>query len=258
MKPLSALIVDDEAPARAKLRRYLAATSQVTVVGEADGGRAAVELALALRPELMFLDVQMPDLDGFGVIEALAERAPPTVVFVTAHDAFALRAFEVHAFDYLLKPVSPERFERLLARLSTRVQAPASAEALEQRIRALLAELPQATGYAAQLLVVEDERAHFLEVDTIDRVEADRNYLLLHCGERRHRMRGTLERIQGKLDPTRFLRINRSELVRIGAIREALPWPNGEYRLLLANGKRVTWTRAYVERAPRTLLQSLS
>jgi two-component system LytT family response regulator len=252
---LRVLVADDEAPARAKLRRYLEAAPGFELAGEADGGREALALAARLRPDVLFLDIRMPDLDGFEVLQALGEEAlPAEVVFVTAHGDYALQAFEVHAFDYLLKPVSPERFERLLQRLRERV---APRRDLGPRLDRLLDALPAPTHYAAHLLVESEGRAELVAVDRISRIEADRNYLHIHAEGRRHRLRGTLERMQGRLDPACFVRINRSTLVRLEAIRELAPWPEGEYRLRLDDGSRVTWTRRYLDQAPPSLLRRL-
>src|SRR6266481_3336584 len=183
--PLRILVVDDEAPARRKILRLLREESAVEIAGEADGGEAAVAAIKKHRPDLVFLDVQMPGLDGFGVIQSLdaAKIALPRVVFITAHDRFALRAFEVHAFDYLLKPVSEERFREALGR--ARMQREQS--------------LPD------RLLAQEESRAVFVPVKEISWVEADRNYVLLHCGNKTHTLRSTLDAVQNSLDPKLFV-----------------------------------------------------
>ncbi len=252
-------IVDDEAPARAKLRRYLADAPDAAVVGEAANGREALALLVAQRPDVVFLDVRMPDMDGFAVLQALGDPLPLEVVFVTAHGDYALQAFDVHAFDYLLKPVSPERFDRLLQRFRERL-APAHDTAA--RIDRLLAELPPlehaAQRYAEHVLVEADGRGELLAVDRIVRIEADRNYVVVHAADGRpFRLRGTVERMQARLDPARFARVNRSVLVRLAAVREVKPWPDGEYRLLLEDGGRVTWTRRYLDQAAASLLTRL-
>jgi two-component system LytT family response regulator len=245
-------IVDDEAPARDKLRRYLKDAPGFDLIGEADSGGAAVTLISRERPDIVLLDVRMPDMDGFAVLEALGDSLPAEVIFVTAHGDYALQAFEVHAFDYLLKPVSPERFDQLLQRLRQRLSP---RKDIGQRLDGLLEALPAPVGYVAHLLIETDNRAELIPVERISRIEADRNYLDIHADGRRHRMRGTLERMQARLDPACFVRINRSTLVRLAAIRELAPWPDGEYRLHMDDGSRITWTRRYLEQAPPGLLR---
>jgi two-component system LytT family response regulator len=251
---LRVIIVDDEAPARAKLRRYLHEAEGFQLIGEAGSGREALALLLQTPPDVLFLDVQMPDMDGFAVLQALGDRLPAVVVFITAHDHFALKAFEAQAFDYLLKPVSPERFSRLLLRLRQHIPPPQS---LGARLDQLLGSVPAPVHYAAHLLLESDGRAALVPVARISRIEADRNYLNIHAEGRQHRLRGTLERMQARLNPADFVRINRSTVVRLAAIRELAPWPEGEYRLLLDDDARVTWTRRYLEQAPPGLLRRL-
>jgi len=204
------------------------------------------------RPDVVLLDVRMPDMDGFAVLEALGDPLPSEVIFVTAHGDYALQAFEVHAFDYLLKPVSPERFDQLLQRLQQRLSPRLD---IGQRLDGLLDALPAPAAYVAHLLIETENHAELIPVERISRIEADRNYLEIHAGGRRHRLRGTLERMQARLDPACFVRINRSTLVRLAAIRELAPWPDGEYRLHMDDGSRITWTRRYLEQAPPGLLR---
>lgn len=251
---LHVAIVDDEAPARAKLRRYLHEAEGFQLIGEAGSGREALALLLDTQPDLLLLDVQMPDIDGFAVLQALGDRLPATVVFVTAHDDYALKAFEAQAFDYLLKPISPERFARLLQRLRQRITPQ---QALSAQLDQLLDSVPAPVHYAAHLLLESEGRAALVPVARISRIEADRNYLTIHAEGRQHRLRGTLERMQARLDPAAFVRINRSTMVRLAAIRELAPWPEGEYRLLLDDNARVTWTRRYLEQATPGLLRRL-
>ena len=244
---LRAVIVDDEAPARDKLKRYLAMFEDIAVAGEAANGRDAVTLITKQQPDVVFLDISMPDMDGFSVLQALGDPLPAEIVFVTAHDDRALQAFEVHAFDYLLKPVSPERFDRLLARLRERLIPKAD---LGLRIDGLLDALPAPIHYLEHVLVQAGESAQLIRVDRISRIESSRNYLDVYADGRSYRLRGTLENMLARLNPLRFARINRSALVRLEAIREVHPWPEGEYRLLLDDGARVTWTRRYLDNLP--------
>jgi len=251
--PLRILVVDDEAPARRKILRLLREESAVEIAGEADGGEAAVAAIRKQRPDLVFLDVQMPGLDGFGVIQSLkAAKVPlPRVVFVTAHDRFALRAFEVHAFDYLLKPVGEERFREALGR--ARIQHEQSADGFSSRLGAMLDQLQREKSLPDRLLVEENSRSIFVPVKEISWVEADRNYVLLHCGKKTHTLRSTLDALQNMLDPKLFVRINRGTLVRLDTIRELLPWFHGEYKIMLQDNTELRWSRRYVLQRPELL-----
>ncbi len=250
---LRVLIVDDEAPARRKILRLLREESAVEIAGEADNGEAAIVAIKQHRPDLLFLDVQMPGLDGFGVIRSLnAAKIPlPQVIFVTAHDRFALRAFEVHAFDYLLKPVSEERFREALCR--ARVQYEQAADGFASRLAAMLEQLQRERSLPDRLLVQEDSRAIFVPVMDISWIEADRNYVLLHCGKKTHTLRSTLDALQNTLDPKLFVRINRGTLVRLEAVRELLPWFHGEYKVVLHDNTELRWSRRYISQRPEIL-----
>jgi two-component system LytT family response regulator len=254
--PLRVLIVDDEAPARRKILRLLREESSVEIAGEADSGEAAVTAIKKHRPDLVFLDVQMPGLDGFGVIQSLnAGKIPlPRVVFITAHDRFALRAFEVHAFDYLLKPVGEERFREALRR--ARSQHEQSADGFASRLGVMLEQLQREKSLPDRLLVQEGPRSIFVPVKEISWVEADKNYVMLHCGKKTHTVRGTLEALQNTLDPKLFVRINRGTLVKLDAIRELLPWFHGEYKVMLHDNTELRWSRRYVSQRPEILKPS--
>jgi two-component system LytT family response regulator len=252
-QPLRVLVVDDEAPARRKVLRLLRDEAGVEVVGEADSGEAAVAAVKKHRPDLVFLDVQMPGLDGFGVIRAVkaAKLALPRIIFITAHDRFALRAFEVHAFDYLLKPVGEGRFREALQR--ARAQQVQAADGFPARVQAMLEQLEREKSFAERILIQEDSRAIFVTVKEIAWVEADRNYVLLHCGRKTHTLRSTLDAVQNTLDPKLFVRINRGTLVRLEAIREMLPWFHGEYKVVLHDSTELRWSRRYVSQRPELL-----
>jgi len=247
---LRAVVVDDEAPARAKLRRYLAESEGVQWIGEASDGREAVRLIQRDRPDVVFLDISMPGLDGFAVLQALGDPLPAEIVFVTAHDDQAVRAFEVHAFDYLLKPVGPERFARAVARLRDKV---APALGIAGRVDGLLGDAPPPQRYLDRLLLPSGDAAELVRVERIDRIESDRNYLDVYVDGTVHRLRGTLDAMQGRLNFCHFVRVNRSAIVRLDAVREVQPWPDGERRLLMADGARVTWTRRYLVNLPEGL-----
>jgi two-component system LytT family response regulator len=250
---LRVLVVDDEAPARRKILRLLRDEPAVEIAGEADSGEAAVAAIKKQRPDLAFLDVQMPGMDGFGVIQSLnAAKIPlPQVVFVTAHDRFALRAFEVHAFDYLLKPVVEERFREALRR--ARAQHQQSADGYASHLGAMLDQLQREKALPERLLIQEDSRSIFVAVKEISWVEADRNYVLLHCGKKTHTLRSTLDAVQNMLDPKLFVRVNRGTLVKLDAIRELLPWFHGEYKVMLHDNTELRWSRRYVSQRPELL-----
>jgi two-component system LytT family response regulator len=251
--PLRVLVVDDEAPARRKVLRFLREEENLEIAGEAESGEAAVAAIKKHRPDLVFLDVQMPGLDGFAVIRALdSVKIPlPRVIFITAHDRFALQAFEVHAFDYLLKPVSEQRFREALQR--ARAQHEQSTDGFSLRVQAMLEQLEREKSFPERILIEEDSRAIFMAVKEIAWVEADRNYVLLHCGKKTHTLRSTLDALQNTLNPKLFVRINRGTVVRLEAIREMLPWFHGEYKVVLHDDTELRWSRRYVTQRPELL-----
>lgn len=247
---LRTLVVDDEAPARRKLLRLLGAMPEVEVVGEADSGACAVERIAALAPDLVLLDVQMPALDGFGVVRAVGVARVESVVFVTAYDEHALRAFEVRALDYLLKPVSPARLRDAVERaLERRRLALADAAAHAREAAARAERLAEAVGGAEpplrHLLVHDDRGARLLPVDDVDLARAERNYVVLRGARGSFRVRGTIGELARRLDPSRFLRANRSDVVRLEAIREMQPWAHGDYRIVLRDGTALLWSRRF-------------
>jgi two-component system LytT family response regulator len=233
---MRALIVDDEAPARAKIRRMLTAARDVEIVGEASTGREGVAAIKRTQPDVVFLDIQMPGLDGFGVVGEIERDGAPYVVFVTADEGQAIRAFEVGAVDYLLKPFTPERFDQVLERARARVKSDASRE---------LAPTTASTTFLKRILVLADGRAHFLPVEGVDFIHAERNYVQLACAAGTFRLRATIGSIQERLDPAQFLRINRSTLVRLDAIRSMHEWSHGDYRVIMQDGTEHSWSRRY-------------
>lgn len=237
---LRVLVVDDEAPARRKLRRLLDAMDDVEVVGEAAAGDEAVERIAALAPDLVLLDVQMPVLDGFEVVAAVGADRMPSVVFVTAYDAHALRAFEVRALDYLLKPVAPERLRDALDRARGRDVVAAPDVARRDALASLIAGRQ-----LRRILVQDDQRAHLLPVDAITLARSERNYVVLHTVRGTFRLRGTIGALAERLDPAAFLRVNRSDIVRLDAIRELQPWSHGDYRIVLGDGTALLWSRRF-------------
>lgn len=248
---LRVLVVDDEAPARRKILRLLRQESDVHVVAEADGAESAVAAIEKHKPDLVFLDVQMPGTDGFGVVQSVTPKNMPRFVFVTAHDHYALKAFEVHAFDYLLKPFNEERFRAALQRV--REEHAQAGDGVASQLQALLAQLQKERSFSERILVQENGRAHFVAARDISWVEADGNYLQLHCGTKAYILRATLDSMKDLLDPKMFVRINRGSLVRLDAIREMLPWFHGEYKVVLQDSTELRWSRRYVKLRPELL-----
>jgi two-component system LytT family response regulator len=249
--PLRVLIVDDEAPARRKILRLLRQEPDVQVVGEADGAEAAIAAIGKHKPDLVFLDVQMPGADGFDVVAGIPPGTMPRVIFVTAHDRFALRAFEVHAFDYLLKPFSEERLRTALERARKECGQPSGGFA--SQLQRLVEQLQKERSFPQHILVQENGRAHFVAVRDIAWAEADGNYVRLHCGGKTYALRGTLDAMKDVLDPKAFVRINRSSVVKLEEIREMQPWFHGEYKVVLTDGKELRWSRRYVKERPELL-----
>jgi two-component system LytT family response regulator len=234
------LIVDDEPLARERIRDLLALESDIEVVAEAENGNTALAAIRRYAPELVFLDVQMPELDGFGVLrEGEAELC---VVFVTAYDEYALRAFEAHAAAYLLKPFDRDRFRKALDRARAIIHGQRGAESRAQ-LAAVFAELQR--GRSDRMLVREGGRVFFLRLDEIDWIESAGNYVRVHVGANDHLIRQTMMEMSERLDPARFVRIHRTAIVNVDRIRELQPLFHGEYTVLLQDGTRLTLSRRY-------------
>lgn len=277
MDRIRVLIVDDEPPARAKVRRFLARDPEVEVIGEAGSGTEAVEAIRRLAPDVVFLDVQMPGMDGFGVVEALQRSARegngpgtmpslhdasatagksaaiPHIVFATAYDEYAVNAFEVHAVDYLLKPFGPGRFERALERVKERARSRRDDD-LDRRLREVLAQARPRPAYLERLLVPDGTRSVLLDVARIDWIEAEGNHVRLHVGRASHLLRGTLTALEERLDPARFIRIHRSRIVNADRIREIHPWSHGDQLVILDDGTELMMSRRYRDRLARLSL----
>jgi DNA-binding LytR/AlgR family response regulator len=233
------LIVDDEALARDRLRRLLADIEGVALTGQAGDGIQAVEMIEQERPDLVLLDVQMPGLDGFGVIEALEE--PPPIVFVTAYDEYAIRAFEVNALDYLLKPVSRERLQKAIRRAR---EAQAEEQDLASRLTPLLESLASQGHYLTRLAVRDRNRIRVLDADEVDWIDIEGERALVHMGSDAYPVRRTLAELEAQLDPARFFRAHRSVIVNLDRVKEIIPWFKGSHKLRLTTGAEVDLSRA--------------
>ena len=237
------LVVDDEAPARRLARSLLAEMDEVEVIGDAASGQAAVEAIRRLRPDIVLLDVQMPGLDGFGVVAAVGVPSMPAVIFVTAYERYALRAFDVYAVDYLLKPFDNGRFRTAMKRAIGRVRSGRSAE-LSGRLETLLNRLARDRSPDRIPLKVDD-RHILIDAATIDCIEVSDKVVIVQTAEQIYRVRETLNRIEQRLPSEQFVRIHRSVIVNIKRVKEIQPWFQGDYVLILKNGKRVMSGRAY-------------
>jgi two-component system LytT family response regulator len=257
MPKIRVMIIDDERPARLKVRRFLASEEDFEIIGEAGTGLEAVRAIEQKHPDLVFLDVQMPGLDGFGVIDAVKIQPLPRVVFITAYDHFALKAFEVHALDYLLKPFDQQRFKQVLDHLRQQLRRSGEQEQneLTEKLNRLLEELNNRPKYIERLLVNAGEKALLLAVERIEWIEAARNYVTLHCGGQSYLLRGTIEGLSQKLDPSKFIRANRSQIVNVESIKELHPWFHGEYRIILRDGTEISWSRRYLDRHSNLFLK---
>lgn len=243
--PLRVIIVDDEPLARDCVRLALRDEPGIEVAGECGDGASAVSAIRALAPDLVYLDVQMPGLGGFGVIEQIGAAAMPAVIFVTAYEEHALRAFSVHALDYLLKPFSDGRFRESLAH--ARGQLGGSRDALSQRLQALIDEgrTGAASPRPAWLTVAEREGRRLLRIEDVDWFEAEGNYVRVHIGAEEHLLRSSLAAIREQLDPARFVRIHRSIVVNVSRVHKVEPWAGGDYIAILRDGRQLRVSRHF-------------
>lgn len=238
------VIVDDEPIAREGIRTQLAREPAVEIVAECVDGLEAVETIRELAPDLLFLDVQMPGMSGFEVMETIGVDMVPAVVFVTAYDKYALQAFDVNAVDYLLKPFDTERFQKAFQRALVQIQRSNTA-AINENLKALLETIKPGTRYLERLVVKSKGRIFFLPVSEIDWIESADNYVSLHAGRETHLIRETLTRLETKLNPEEFLRIRHAAIVNVKRIRELRPLFKGEYEIVLQNGTKLTSSRRY-------------
>jgi len=250
------LIVDDEPLARQRLRTLLESEQDIELIGEAGNGWEAIAAVRQLAPELMFLDIQMPLMDGFAVLEALTGPRLPAVVFVTAYDRYAVRAFEAHALDYLLKPFDRSRFGKALEHARVQVERDHQAEAGKQ-LRALLADVYSGRKPIERLIIKASGKVNFLCLEEIEYMEAAGNYVRIHVGSDIHLLRETMSHLESRLKGTRFVRIHRSTIVNLDCIRELQPSFHGEYAVILNSGAELTLSRGYRDKLEKLLGTSL-
>jgi two-component system LytT family response regulator len=239
--------VDDESLARERIRDMLGDHPQIEILAECANGRDAIEAIQSLSPDLVFLDVEMPGIDGFGVLEALQPDRIPTIIFVTAYDQYAVRAFEVYALDYLLKPFDQERFEKALDRAKSQISSDRSDD-LNQRILSALEEIKTRPIHLERLVIKMNGHVFFIKAEEIDWLEAEGNYVRLHAGKESYLLRDTISALESQLDPKKFIRVHRSAIVNIDRITELQPWFHGEYRIILGEGVQLTLSRTYREK----------
>ena len=248
--PIRALIVDDEPLSREIIREMLRGDREVEIIGECRNGLEAVSRIEDQAPDIVFLDVQMPEMDGFAVLEAVGPERIPSVIFVTAFDQYAVHAFEVHALDYILKPFDPERFKEALERAKAHVR---HANGLSQKLDALLQEVKRKPGYKERLIIKAGSRVLFLRTEEIDWIEAEGNYVRLHVGKESYLYRAGISSLESQLDGKEFLRTHRSVIVNMDRIHEVHALFQGEYCVILRDGKQLPLSRNYWEKLRQLL-----
>jgi two-component system LytT family response regulator len=246
---MNILIVDDEPLAREGMRLLLESESGITSIAEARNGAEAVARIRARRPDLVLLDVQMPEMDGFGVLRELGDEGMPPVIFITAHDEYAIQAFEVNAVDYLLKPVTRERFQQALGRVRERVSEQGGLD--NRHVRALLQQLSAPPKYLARVALRSAGRISFVDIEDVWYAQAAENYVQLHLKNARHLLHVPIATLEASLNPEMFLRIHRSIIVNVEQVQELETGAHGEYIVVLKGGTRLQASRSYHEKIKR-------
>jgi two-component system LytT family response regulator len=239
---IRALIVDDEPLARKRIKRLLADEPDVSVIGESGSGREAIKLIQESSPDLLFLDIQMPEVGGFEVLQSISVEQIPIIIFVTAYDQHALKAFEVHALDYLLKPFKQERFKKALEHVRIQ-QAGKGSHKPNLGLATLIGKLQADTNHLSRFMVKSSKRVVLIKADKVDWIESAANYALLHVGDTTHIVRETMQALESKLSPKLFQRISRSVIVNLERIKELQPMGKGQYVIILTNGRQLTMSR---------------
>lgn len=239
---IRALIVDDEPLARKRIRRLLVDEPDVSIVDECGTGREAISVIQETSPDLLFLDIQMPEIGGFEVLRSIPVERMPAVIFVTAYDQHALEAFEVHALDYLLKPFKQERFKKALERARTQLTK-AESHGADAGLATLIRKLHAEQTYLNRFMIKSSNRVFFIKANEVDWIESAANYALLHVGDKTHLIRETMQVLETKLCPKTFQRISRSAIVNLERVKELQPLGKGQYVIILASGKQLTMSR---------------
>ena len=256
MEQIRTLIVDDEPLARQHLRVLLADDPEISVIGECGNGRDAVDAIRAQQPSLVLLDIQMPELNGLAVIDEVGADSMPATIFVTAFDEYAVKAFDAHALDYVMKPVSRARFHQAIDRAKAQLREPAPSA--RPQLAALLDQLrSDGTAVPRRIALKRDGCLLFVRIDDIDWVEAADDHVVVHVGRDVYRQRDTLTRLEQRLPAQKFLRVHRSSIVNVDRIRELQPWFQGDFVLILVDGTRVTTGRSYRERVREFIERSM-
>lgn len=255
-KRIKTLIVDDEPLARSIIKRFLSDRRDIEIAGECENGHEAIHALKTREIDLIFLDIQMPEIDGFAVIDAAGGKRLPHIIFVTAYDQYAVRAFEVHAVDYLLKPFDRERFEDSLQRAVQQIRNQKDDD-LKERLFNFLHEKARTTDFLERFVIKTNGRVFFLKTEEIMWIEAEANYVMLHTTAGRHLFREAISNLEGQLNPHDFRRIGRSAIVNLNYIKELQAWSRGDYKVILLNGTELKLSHHYRENLNRYLFGNL-
>lgn len=252
---IRALIIDDEPLLRERVRTLLAEYGDIELIGECRDGQEAVNMILAEQPDLIFLDIQMPELDGFEVIKAISDEYLPAIVFITAFDEYAIRAFEVNAIDYLLKPINESRFKQAIERTIDRLKEPYTHKPdYDRNLLNLIAGLRASQSYTSRFVVRSGSKLSFVRASDVDWIDVADNYVRLHVSGREHLVRDTLKSVESQLNPEIFVRVHRSIIINLDRVESVEPYFHGEYVITIKDGARIRTSRSYSERL-RTLLR---
>lgn len=247
----SVLVVDDEKHARTRILKYLGKDPEITVIGECTNGKEAIESIRKRKPDIIFLDIQMPEIDGLGVVETIGVDNMPAVIFVTAYDQYAVNAFKVNALDYVLKPIGQERLNEALNKAKANLGGDNMGD-LNNRLMGLIKQMNQEqSDYLDRITIKSSDHIYFIKVGDIDWIEADDNYVRIHTNDKTHLLRETMKNLENTLNPSAFLRIHRSAIVNMDRIKEIQQWFNNEYVVILKNGKELTMSRGYRDKAKK-------